>query len=164
MKVLPLNRGLSALVDDADYDLVMKYHWYAAWGKTSNTWYAAVTNTKPYIQMHRLILGAKAGEEVDHRDHNGLNNTRANIRICTHRQNHQNMRKYRGGKCPYKGVYFFSHKPVPNPWYVQITVNGKILNLGMFSTPEEGAQAYNEAAKKHFGEFAHLNVIPKLPS
>lgn len=97
-------------------------------------------------------MGAKRGQRVDHRDRNGLNNQKLNLRFCTTSQNIANSvgRSASG----FKGVYRFR-----NGWTSHITVNYKTLYLGVFDTVLEGAKAYNEAALKYFGEFARLNQL-----
>ena len=95
MKKIPLTQGKFALIDDKDFELVSKYKWCAC--KIYNTFYAVTSVSKPdnriaKIYMHRLILNPPAGFGVDHRDINGLNNRRYNLRPCNRTQNAQNQR------------------------------------------------------------------------
>lgn len=91
MKEIPLTQGMVAIVDDEDHLRLSKYKWYAR--RSINTFYARCSlrrikgKPRPYLIMHRVILNAPAGLEVDHKDGNGLNNTRANLRLVTRRQN-----------------------------------------------------------------------------
>jgi hypothetical protein len=107
--------------------------------------------------MGRAILNAPAGMIVDHRDGDGLNNQRENLRLCTHSQNMQNRRLQRNNRSGYKGVYWIKAQGV---WAARITVNRVPINLGRFDTAEQAARAYDEAALKYHGEFARLNAYP----
>lgn len=156
MKTIPLTEGKVALVDDADYDRVAAFKWRAYWYNCIAGWYAV----RPHnILMHRFILDAPKGTYVDHIDHDGLNNTRANIRLCSKSQNQWNHKKH-GNRQPYKGVFSRpEHKDHPHPWQARITCRYKTHYLGSFTTAEEAAEAYNRAAIHYFGEFAYLNKI-----
>src|ERR1043165_2122866 len=85
---IPLTQGYVALVDDCDYEWLSQWKWCAHVAKGGRTAYAFRAKG---IAMHRVIMNAPEGMDVDHRDHNGLNNTRANLRICTHAENQRNM-------------------------------------------------------------------------
>lgn len=104
--------------------------------------------------MHRHIFGLTDPRIlVDHRDHDGLNNQRHNLRVCNHSQNAANSRKTRQPtKSQYKGVS-------GGDWVAEITVEGQTLSLGTFKSEIEAAEAYNLAAHKHFGDFSCLNHI-----
>ena len=105
--------------------------------------------------MHRLIMKAQDGIQVDHRSHDGLDNTHCNLRLATNKQNTQNSRLSKNNTSGYKGVSRFRSK-----WQAGIKVNYRRIHIGHFDTAEEAALAYNDAAQKHFGEFAVLNNIP----
>jgi hypothetical protein len=101
-------------------------------------------------------MGVLPGQFVDHRDHNGLNNRRENLRIATHAQNQWNQIKTdRPTTSRYKGV-----RRTRFAWRPEISFNDKSLYLGSFRTEEAAARAYNAKALELFGEFASLNVIP----
>lgn len=156
MKAITLGRsGFSAIVDDEDYDNLIQYRWSLVKGK--RTLYASTTINKKIIYMHRLILGAPKGIDVDHIRRYGLDNRRSNLRLATTRQNIANGSKHIDNKTGFKGV---SRDKRRTGYYATIGVNSKTLFLGYFQNPVDAAMAYNDAATRHFGEFAKLNDIP----
>lgn len=167
MKKIFLTQGKVALVDDADYEWLNGRKWYAAQYRTFNTFYAAcavpVAKRKRRQRtewMHRLVLGLQPSDKVhtDHRDGNGLNNQRGNLRCCTNRQNHQSSRKRKGCRSRYKGVAL----RCGGKWQSQIKVNGKLRHIGLFDLETLAAKAYDAAALKHFGDFALTNKTLNL--
>ena len=108
--------------------------------------------------MHRIILNAPKGTMVDHINGNGLDNRKENLRLCTTRENNANQKKNRNNSSGYKGVAKASNC---SKWRAYIRVDGVQRHLGNHNTPEEAARAYDAAAKKHFGEYAHLNFPDK---
>src|SRR5262245_15911057 len=100
MKQIPLTRGLFALVDDADFARLSQFKWNAIPGK--KTWYAVRASKRKRIWMHREVTGLLC--QIDHRNQNGLDNTRENLRAATHSQNHANQSKRRGSRSQYRGV------------------------------------------------------------
>jgi len=154
MKKIPLTQGQFAIVDDKNYERLNAHKWYAL--KSNRTFYA-VRNSykqKKFIYMHREILNTPPNTEVDHRNHNGLDNREENIRNCTRAENNGNQRKTRGTS-KYKGVYWNSEK---KKWAAEIQCNGKRMKLGYFSSEISAAQTYDAAAKKCFREFAYTNL------
>ncbi len=160
-KLIPLTQGKYAIVDDEDYAWAIQWEWYALKKRSafSVNWYAVrhgkmQEGRRPLILLHREIAaltGLPLSRQYDHRDGNGLNNQRGNIRICSHAQNRANSRKTPGTTSQFKGVSW--HRWV-GKWSSQMTLNGKRINLGHFTTEEAAHAAYAEAAKRHFGEFA----------
>lgn len=157
---IPLTRGKVAVIDLEDWEKVRPYKWHAA--KMEQRWYAMHRFGKHgyCMPMHRLILGAPPRTQVDHRDGNGLNNQRYNIRVCTRAQNQQAYRRKPVGLTSrFRGVHLMKRDKV---WVAQLgkrDATGKQKNyyLGRFNAEESAARAYDAAAKIHFGEFAHLN-------
>lgn len=157
MKEISLSNGKVALVDDEDYERISKFRWTPLTGK-HNTYARTRPDKHHVILMHRVIVGATGKQEVDHRDHNGLNNQKQNLRLCFRTQNSRNQRIRRNNTSGFKGVSFFA--PMAHrPWMAYIKVNYQRKHLGYFSTPVEAAIAYNQAALKYFGEYAHPNTI-----
>ena len=111
------------------------------------------------IYLHRLIMGARPYQEVDHVNRNPLDNRCCNLRFCTKKQNGSNRGKNKNNKHQYKGTWFCE---TVGRWRAAITVDYKLIHLGYFNTKEEAALAYNIAAQKYFGEFACLNLIESV--
>lgn len=162
MKEIQLTKGYVALVDDEDYDSLMRWKWTAKESKHTVYAYRKYRKDgKQYtITMHRQIMGNPFGAEVDHIDRDGLNNQRENLRIATHRQNAYNATP-QANKHGFRGVYLHRKSGL---WQSQITAKGRKISLGYHKTPEDAARAYDAAAREHHGEFATLNfpeaVIP----
>ena len=154
MKEIPLTQGQFAIVDDADYDWLNQYKWCAC--KCRGNFYAIRQST--HIYMHRQILGLERGDkrQGDHQNHNTLDNRRDNLRVCTHRENLRNQKLQKKKTSKYKGVCWSESR---KKWYAYITVNKKMKNLGRFHSEIFAAGIYDRAAKKYFGEFAHLNFL-----
>jgi hypothetical protein len=152
MREIPLTQGKVALVDDEDFELISQYKWHAQRG--GSTWYAYRSSGVKSISMHRQIAQPPDEKFIDHRDGNGLNNTRKNLRECTNQQNQRNRRKGATRKSPYKGVTSAREK-----WRADIYSGGVRTALGSFAVPEEAARAYDRAAIAAFGEFAQINGV-----
>lgn len=154
-KEIVLTQGFVAVVDDEDFLWLSQYNWCIL--KLPHNNYAKRTNKA--ILMHREIMGKlnpDIGElQIDHINHNGLDNRKENLRICTSRQNAGNQRKTRGSS-KYKGVHL---EKQTGEWRASIGINGKNKKSPRFTFEWQAAEWYNYEAKKQFGEFALLNVI-----
>jgi HNH endonuclease len=125
-KEIELSRGLTTLVDDADFDLLDQYYWYA--NPSGATAYAigslscrpqtvlGITGRKrrpkgqgsigKMITMHRFLLGAPDDTEVDHINGNGLDNQRSNLRLASRSENMKNRRVFKNNLLGHKGIHF----------------------------------------------------------
>lgn len=146
--------------DEQDAELVLSCKWQI-YKQPDRTGIYAITGSKrkegrQNLSMHRMIMGNPPGMEVDHRDGNGLNNRRNNLRICTRRQNAKNLPVNCKSTTGFKGVSF---RKDANLYEAHITTNRKRRRIGYFCYAIDAAKAYNEAALKEHGEFARLNKI-----
>lgn len=157
MREIPLTRGLTAIVDDTDYEWLSQCPWHAHRGGRHYFYACRFINGKQRVFMHRLLTNAPNGMEVDHINGDPLDNRRANLRLCTHGQNQMNsvMRD----QTHLKGAH-----PHHNRWEASIRVNGRIVSLGTFDTEEEAGHAYDVAAREYFGEFAKVNANGNAPT
>jgi len=157
---IALSNGGVAIIDDADFPLVDGRTWRRVDVRSGLTSYATtairVDGRKITVQMHRLLTGAAQGTTVDHRDLDGLNNRRDNLRCCTTQQNARNRRRHANNSVGFKGVA----RDRGGRFRAIIMVDGRQLSLGGFGNAIEAAVAYDRAAIRHFGDFARLNFGP----
>ena len=170
MKELKLTGGQIALVDDDVYALVSGFKWYHS---------QLYPMSFPRIRLHNIVYlystcpsklkkllknankyfidihsRPPVGYVIDHINGNPLDNRAVNLRLCTIRENHLNSRISITNTTGFKGV-----SKRKNRYVAQITSMGRRVYLGMYKLPEEAAKAYNQAAIRHFGEFARLNDV-----
>ncbi|HLK51813.1 MAG TPA: HNH endonuclease [Candidatus Angelobacter sp.] len=156
IRLIPLSQDKFAIVDAADYDWLNQWKWslHSYAGKEYAGRIERIGTDRHTLKMHRLITSAPTGIEVDHRDGNGLNNTRSNLRLATHQQNSCNMKRHRDNNSGFKGVYWNTGK---KRWDAKICVRGKHYLLGRFIKKEDAVKAYEEGAPRLHGEFARVN-------
>ncbi len=155
MKQIPLTQGKFALVDDKDFEWLSRWKWYYLSNQDRGGY--ARSNIElaegkwKNISMHHLIMGMP-NEEIDHKNGNGIDNQKHNLRLSTTSQNQANRGKQRNNQSGFKGVTFDRNK-----WRVAITLKGRVYYLGKFSNIYEAARAYDKKAIELFGEFAQTN-------
>lgn len=164
MKEIQLTKGAIALVDDNDYEDLIKYRWHL------NGKYAHNLKLGP---MHRYLMGfspekgrrgpKKDQIQIDHKDENTLNNTKSNLRLVNNSQNQLNHSKAKG-KSKYRGVIWAGCQKSlldnNRPWIARIKPTGsKRIYLGSFETEREAAISYNEAVLRYCPSYGKLNII-----
>lgn len=162
-KRIPLTRGGWTLVDEADYDEVVRHEWRRDPSPTGITEHASRYATAPErasgapqrILLHRQLTAPSADVEIDHRNGDGLDNRRSNLRFATKSQNGMNRGKQRNNTTGYKGVGLLHGR-----FTASIERDQRRYHLGSFDTPEEAAAAYAVAAANLHGEFARTDVAP----
>lgn len=154
------------LIDDEDYFKINGYSWYLYYDNKNCINYVVAwvkkDNKRINIKMHRLITDCPREMEVDHINHNTLDNRKCNLRVCTHAENSRNRIINKNNNSGYIGVNLKMNKVKGHTymyWDSRITFNYKRIQLGLFKNKKDAAIAYNEAAIKYFGEFANLNII-----
>lgn len=155
MKTIALTHGQLALVDDEDFEKFGHLSWAAQYNKSNNSYYAFRTfdiNKKRFKQyLHREIMAARKGQDVDHKDYNTLNCQKYNLRICSHAQNMYNRSgPNKNSTSGIRGVHWNKEK---RKWQAQIKVDGKHMFLGYFQDKIMAYAASVKARAYYFGEF-----------
>jgi hypothetical protein len=157
MKIKLVDHLLYTLVDDEDYPVLSRYDWYLLKTKVGNR-YAHTKIDDNWVYMHQMVLPSPSVDLTpDHKDGDGLNNQKENLRLATKSQQGFNSKKRKNTSSTYRGVSWSERDKC---WRAQIMVNHKYIHLGTFQSEISAAKAYNRAAKEYCGEFAVLNVIP----
>jgi hypothetical protein len=159
VREIVLTQGKVALVDDEDYPELAKHRWHAVIMPPGLAWYAIRNIKRPdgrraTLSMHRAILAAPRGQRVDHKNRDGLDNRRENLRFATAAQNAQN--RVRGGRKTSRFIGVSWYAPTSR-WKAQIQSAGKKMGLGYFLDEEAAARVWDAAAMHFFGAFAVLN-------
>lgn len=148
MKRIPLTQGKFALVDDADFERVSQFKWYAV--KEHNVFYAArmhrKLNGKRAVQkMHIFLVGTPAGMETHHKNENGLDNQRLNL-VTLVRADHALLeaRLRRTNTSGFRGVSFLSRT---GRWMARIQHRRIGIHVGYFATAKEAALARDKTAR-----------------
>lgn len=147
------------VIDTVDYPLVEDYKWHLYLSKNkakSERIYVQSRIEGKTIFLHQFLMGTRDG--TDHKDGDGLNNRRGNLRLCTSSQNSCNQKIGKRNSSGFKGVSFYLPT---SKWSARIGYKGKGRYIGYFNSPEKAAKAYNDKAKELHGAFARLNKIPR---
>ncbi len=155
MKEIPLTQGKFAIVDDEDFERVNQFKWHAIWDRFN--WYACtykqeLNGEKKQTRMHQFLIPGRG--LLDHRNGNGLDNQKHNLRPATNAQNLRSRKKSLGTSSRFKGVC-----RVKNKWLSKICFQYHDFFLGYYDREEDAAISYNHAALAFFGEFARLNSV-----
>jgi hypothetical protein len=152
---VPLSRGYEAVIDASDVGLVEGFNWSA--DVSRHTVYAVRRDHSKgksrSIRMHRALMGDPEGFEVDHKDCNGLNNRRQNLRVVTASQNKRNTRTPKHNTSGHKGVTLHVQT---GKWHAQIQIGGKHISLGLHETKSDAYTAYCKASSAHHGEYGRV--------
>jgi hypothetical protein len=154
MKLLPLTKGRFAKVDDSDFEYLSQFKWTVT-RKYNNDYVKrskSIKGVTHVVYLHRELMGFPVGMQVDHRNGDGLDNQRHNLRVCTKANNVRNRRRQHNQKNVYIGVQECS-----KGFRARIWSNGGTLDLGIFDTAIEAAKVRDRKAFELRGEFAHLN-------
>lgn len=149
--------GEEILVDSEDYPKVELFRWFRASRRPyAHAHVRGADGRRHQIQMHRLIMNPPANLVIDHIDGDPKNNRKSNLRVCTQAENSRNQRSQKSKASRWRGV---SMCKSTGRWQVAIRVGGTRVWGGRFSDEIEAAQAYNQLAITHHGQFARLNEV-----
>jgi len=154
VRTIPLGSGFYAYVDAADYEWLSRWTWYLQNG------YAVRRENDKVISMHRELMQAPKGMEVDHKNRNKLDNTRENLRVCTRAENAQNRRKPRNTSSRFWGVSYIKDRA---KYRAFVCYQGEVVSCGCFTQEVEAARARDYRAVELLGEAARLNFPEEWP-
>lgn len=160
MTDIALKGGAVAIVDPADADRVLAHRWRACSNGRGNVYVRRCGSGSP-VYLHRFVIGAQAGELVDHANGDGLDNRRANLRIADHSANGANRHSPVRGSSRFRGVYWNRRL---GRWHAQIGGGNSTTYIGQFDDEAEAARAYDRAATERFGAFAAPNFPEEIAS
>lgn len=155
MRKIKLSQGKHCLVDDEDYDTIMKFKWCC--NNSGLRAYAVGTIEGKMVLMHRFIMKPKKGEIIDHINGDRLDNRRKNLRICSYSENGQNLHVLRLNTSGLRGV---SWSRRDSKWRVSIRANGKNIRLGEFYCKLDALFARKQAERKFWPTYPP-NLIEK---
>lgn len=151
LMLIPLTKNKEAKFSPIDFPKICQYKWCYSSG------YATAWINKRVVFMHRFIMNAPENMEVDHINHDTLDNTRSNLRLCTRMENGRNRKLSKNNKSGFHGVSYLTTEKRIKRWVAAIRTNNGRKTIGRFYTATEAALAYDKCAKKYHGKFATLN-------
>ena len=147
IKLIALTQGQVTIIDAFKYDWAMRTNWWARWDPTIHGYYAL----GPITFMHRILIGAKGEERVDHKNGNSLDNRLENLRIVSNFENAWNRKVRSTCKSGYTGIHW---RDDIKKWQVDICSHGKRIHLGYHAKWEDALAVRIKAEQEYFGEFA----------
>lgn len=158
-QVVSLSKGKFAIIDAQDADYINQWKWtYLSSGYAFRRKYLGVVDGKEqseYILMHRLLMDCPEGYEVDHINHNRLDNRKSNLRIVTRAQNTHNAGIRSDNTSGHKNIYWYK---AYKKWMVTVGANGKSHFIGYYDKLDEAVEAKKLAIKRLHGEYANVNI------
>ena len=151
--IVPLTRGYEAVIDSCDIDLVGQFNWRVRVAKAHILYGVRYVWPNTTQHLHQLIIPAPPDFMVDHINGDGLDNRRANLRIASRAQNRANSRLPVSNTSGFKGAFIDSST---GRWKSVIKCGGQYRHRGCFATKEEAHEAYAQALKQYYGEFARV--------
>ncbi len=162
-RLIFLGDGFYSIVDSADYEWLMQWKWWKAWSESTKSYYAIrgaerINGHNRPLSMQRQIMGLTFGDEreVDHENHNTLDNRRKNLRFANYFEQSYNRRRRSDNTSGFKGVCYRENRKGPDKWRARISAGGKRILLGYFATADKAGEAYAKAALEYHREFAHI--------
>lgn len=148
-RLIPLTQNQNAIVDAGDFDWLSQWDWYAV--RSRKTFYPSRKINGRMVAMHQFILRRN---NCDHRNRNGLDNRRGNLRRATRNQQARNRGLNKNSTSGFKGVHWERDR---GKWTAHIRYRRKVIRLGMFKSKRAAARAYDAAARKYYKEYAFFN-------
>lgn len=140
------------IIDKDDFDKVKCYQWHVENSRPSIK-YAQASISKGTIRLHKLIMSSNL--QIDHINHNGLDNRKCNLRVCTNAENNRNKDFKRNPLSGHRGIRY---NPKTQSYYVRIMVNKKEISLGAYKTIEDAIKARIRGEEKYFGNFRYKEL------
>lgn len=155
MAIILTKKGQEILVDDCDFEELSRDRWYVdgkGYARRNSTKAEHGNGRRKGVLMHRKIMGFPVGFEIDHQNHNKLDNRKSNLRIVTTSQNQMNRPVQSNNRLGIKGIHYCNTR---KKFVAQIKINKKKINLGRFTTIEAAVEARKQAEIKYHGDFAY---------
>lgn len=149
-------KGKFAIIDNEDFEYLSKFNWHLYNNGYARRRAPRDGGNRKSFYMHKVIMKVKNTVLIDHKNRNGLDNRKKNLRVCTFSENSINTKIRIDNHSGLRGV---SWREKQKTWMVRIWINGKCKYLGCFKLKNEAAKMYNKVAKREYGEFAYLNKI-----